>query len=449
MEKVLQYIDAHRDEYIGLLQTFCRQPSIAATGEGIREMAALVGAKLRDLGVEPTVFETKGNPILYAEIKGRSPRIFGFYGHYDVQPVDPIELWEENPFSAVIKDGVLYARGCVDNKNGIAAKIAAVDAWQKVYGELPCAVRFFVEGEEEIGSPNLKPFAESHRDLLRCDGFHWESGWKQTGEPAQIEFGVKGMLYVELRVKYMDADCHSGDAGIVPSAAWRLVHALSTLKGEDDRILIDGFYEDIPPLSEADIAILDQDPYNEEAQKRAYGIQSFIGGLTGKDLLKKHYYEPTLNIAGLCAGYTGKGEKTVLPAEATVKMDFRLVPGQSPQKVFDLLCRHLHQHGYDDVEVKCCSMADAYRSDPDSPYARAVVSALGKLFGKPIVHHTLAGTSPMPTFCVYDNVPVASFGGTCIGANMHAPNEHVVVDSFVDEIKMIAAVMNELAAMPD
>lgn len=446
MEKVLKYIEDHRDEYIALLQKLCRQPSVSPTGEGIPEMVELVRETLRSIGAKAVEFPTEGNPILYAELPGKSPRIFGFYDHYDVQPVDPLDQWIDDPYSAVIRDGAVYARGAVDNKNGIAAKVCAVDAWQKVYGELPCGVKFFIEGEEETGSPHLAQFAQEHRDLLQCDGFHWESGWKDPGCPPRIEFGVKGLLYIEMRVRTASVDAHSGEAAIVPNPAWRLVQALATIKDGNDKILIDGFYDKVKPLSQADLDILDEDPFDEEMFKAAHGIQSFVNDLTGKELLIKHYYTPTANIAGICAGYTGEGSKTVIPAEAFVKMDFRLVPDQDPEEILQLLRAHLDRHGFTDIELICHSGARAFRSDPDSIYGRAVVSALKKLFGDAIVHHTLTGTSPMPVFCAADNIPVASFGGTSTGSNIHAPNEYIYVDSFVDEIKMIAAVMQEIAA---
>ncbi len=445
MEQVLNYIDTHKEEYVGLLQRFCRQPSVSVTGEGIPEMVEMVKEALQNIGAEPVEYPTGGNPILYAALPGESPRTFGFYDHYDVQPVEPLEAWIDAPYSAAIRDGAIFARGTVDNKNGIAAKICAVDAWQKVHGTIPCGVKFFIEGEEETGSPHLEQFAQEHRELLRCDGFHWESGFKDPGCPPQIEFGVRGMLYVELRVRCTETDSHSSNAGIVPNPAWRLIWALSTIKGPDDKILIEGFYDGVQPPTQKDLDILEQDPFDEALFKKSLGLTGFIGGLTGKELLKKHYYMPTANICGLCAGYTGEGSKTVLPAQASVKMDFRLVPGQEPERIFQLLREHLDAHGFSDIELIWHSGAKAFRSDPDSVFGRAVVSALNKLFGSTIVHHTLAGTSPMPTFCAADHIPVASFGGTSTGANMHAPNEFIYVDSFVDEIKMIAAVMKEIS----
>lgn len=445
MEKVMRYIETHQEEYVALLQRLCRQPSVSTTGEGIDEMVVLVQEVLSAIGAEPQVFQTAGNPVVYAHLAGESERTFGFYDHYDVQPVEPLEGWITPPYSATIRDGAIFARGTVDNKNGIAAKICAVDAWQKVYGALPCGVKFFIEGEEEVGSPNLEPFAKAHRDLLQCDGFHWESGWKDVGCPPQIEFGVKGNCYVELTVRTAQSDVHSSKAPIVPSAPWRLIWALSTIKDPDDRVLIDGFYDTIPPLTQADVDILDQDPFDEALFKECLGFERFVNDLTGKELLKKLYYTPTVNIDGIWSGYTGLGSKTIVPAVAAVKMDIRIVPGQEPEQIIQLLRAHLDKHGFDDIDIHVHSTAKPYRSDPNSVYSRAVVTALNKVFGSTIVHHTLAGSSPMPTFCAADNIPVASYGGTSTGSNIHAPNEHIFVASYVDEIKMIAAVMKELA----
>ena len=198
LQKVLDYIEAHREEYISLLVRFCQQPSLANTGEGIREMADMVMEELKKLGAGPQMFETGGSPFVYGEIRGAVDRTFGFYDHYDVQPVDPIDEWLSDPFAAEIRDGVIYARGVADNKDGLVTRLCAVDAWQKVHGQLPLNVKFCFEGEEEIGSPHLAGFAKEHPDLIACDGYVWEGGNREPGGPAEITMGVKGLLYVEL-----------------------------------------------------------------------------------------------------------------------------------------------------------------------------------------------------------------------------------------------------------
>lgn len=444
MKQVLAYIDEHRDEYVALLQTLCRQPSIAFTGEGIDDMIALVTESLRGVGMEPTLYQTAGNPVIYAEQKGKSKRVFGLYGHYDVQPVDPVELWKNDPFSAMIIDNVIYARGVADNKNGIASKICAVDAWQKVHGALPCGVKFVLEGEEEIGSPNLPQFAREHADLLVCDGYNWEGGWREKNGAPEIHLGNKGLLYLEFRCKTASTDAHSRYGAIVENAAWRLIRMLSTLKSEDGTINVDGFYDDVIPMTQADVDNLLEDNFSEEDLKTYLGIDGFVGGLTGLELLKRHYYAPTANICGLAAGITADGVKTIIPAEASAKMDFRLVPGQDPEKIHRLILAHLKKHGFEDIQVLVRSSQPAFRAAADSDFIKAVKRALTGLFGEVVVHNITAGTTPMSVFNQAGTIPVAMFGCTSSTSNIHAPNEHMSVASFVDDIKIIASVMHEL-----
>lgn len=448
-KQVEAYIDAHREEYIALLQRLCSQKSLSTTGEGIPEMAALVQEELKKVGISPVVYETGGNPVIYGTLEGRSSRVFGFYDHYDVQPEGDEALWDSPPYEIVIRDGQIWGRGVADNKNGIACKLCAIDAWQKVHGFLPCGVKFIIEGEEEIGSPHLQSFADAHPELLCCDGYNWESGYKEEDGPAEIVFGNKGLLYVELRVRTAKMDAHSCNGAIVKNAAWRLTQALGTLKDpETDRVLIDGFYDDVRPLTQADLDVLEGDPFDEENFKRHMGLSEYLCGATGKELLRRLYYEPTANICGLCSGYTGQGSKTVLPADAFVKIDFRLVPDQDPDKILAALRAHLDSHGFSDVEVVVDSAQPAFRTDPFSPFALAVKEALTDLFGAVSVHHSDSGTTPMRVFCEKQGIPAALFGGTSAAtSNIHAPNEHISVKTYVEEIKMMAAVMERLAAL--
>ena len=447
-KKVEAYIDAHRDEYIALLKRLCSQKSLSTTGEGIPEMVELVQRELRNVGISPVVYPTGGNPVIYGTLAGKSHHVFGFYDHYDVQPEGDEALWDSPPYDIVERDGQIWGRGVADNKNGIACKLCAIDAWQKVYGYLPCGVKFIIEGEEETGSPHLQEFADAHPELLPCDGYNWESGYKEEDGPAEIVFGNKGLLYVELRVKTAAMDAHSCNAAIVKNAAWRLTKALATLKDPaTDRILIEGFYDDVRPLTDEDMAVLEGDPFDEENFRRHMGLDEYLCSATGKELLRRLYYEPTANIAGLCSGYTAPGSKTVLPAQAFVKMDFRLVPDQQPDKIAAQLRRHLDRHGFPDVEVHVLSSQPAFRTDPNSPFALAVKGALKELFGAVSVHHSDSGTTPMRVFCEKQNIPAALFGGTSAAtSNIHAPNEHISVKTYLEEIKMMAAVMEALAA---
>lgn len=446
VQKVLDYIEAHRDEYVALLQRFCRQPSLANTGEGIAEMSEMVRAELEKLGANPQVYETGGSPFVYGEIKGEADRTFGFYDHYDVQPVDPLNEWHTDPFSAEIIDGVIYARGVADNKDGLVTRLCAVDAWQKVHGKLPLNVKFLFEGEEEIGSPHLLPFAEAHPDLIQCDGYVWEGGNREPGGPAELTMGVKGLLYVELYSTVSEKDAHSMYAAITPSATWHLVQALNTLKDRDGKILIDGFYDGIKPVSQAETDALKTDVFNEAAVKEILGIEKFIGDEHGEALLTSLYYKPTCNICGITAGYQGEGSKTVLPGKASCKIDFRLVPGQDPDRILRLLREHLDRHGFADIRIRCHSGCPAHRSDPNAPFCKAVIRSMEKLFHEqPCVQCTSGGTSPMYAFCAKTNIPAIMFGASSESANIHAPNEHLAVDAFIDMIRINVTVMHEFA----
>jgi acetylornithine deacetylase/succinyl-diaminopimelate desuccinylase-like protein len=360
--------------------------------------------------------------------------------------VDPINEWIVDPYSAEIIDGVIYARGVADNKDGLVTRLCAVDAWQKVHGELPLNVKFLFEGEEEIGSPHLESVAEAHPDKIQCDGYVWEGGYREPGGPAEIHLGVKGLLYTELRVKESKTDAHSMYAAVMKSAAWRLVWALSTLKDQNERVLIDGFYDGISPVTQQDINFFKTDVFDEARTKEYLGIQAFLKNLTGESLLTRLYYEPTCNIAGLTAGYQGPGAKTVLPGSASAKVDFRLVPGQDPERIFRLLRAHLDQRGFSDIEVIHHSGCPAFRSDPDSPFCQAVIRSLEALFHETVcIHLNSGGTSPMYAFCKKTNIPAVMFGASSESANIHAPNEHLAIDAFVDMIRITATVMHEFA----
>jgi len=445
IQDVLRYIEFHETEYVTLLQEFCRQPSIAASGEGMAEMAEMVLKRLELLGAGPRRIETGGSPVIYGHIEGKSPRTLGFYNHYDVQPADPLNEWISPPFDANVMDGYLYGRGAVDNKGGLVARIAAVDAWLHVWGELPVSVKFFAEGEEEIGSPHLASFAKENPELIVCDGYMWEGGSKEPDGPPEIALGAKGMLYVEL-FSGDSADVHSAKAAMLESPVWRLVWALATLKDEKENILIEGFYDGIPELTRAEKEALNADIFDMEKAHNHFGGNRYLPGLTRNELLTRLYYKPTCNICGISAGYQGQGSKTILPGKASAKLDFRLVPGQDPTRIPGLLRTHLDKHGFGDIEVVCLSGCKPYRTDPETPFAKAAVSALEKLYGtKACIRLSEAGTSPMYTFCEGKNIPAAMFGATNKDSSIHSPNEKLGLTNFVQNIKITAMVMEELS----
>lgn len=447
LSDVFQYIDDHKDEYIRLLQGMLRQPSIAAQSLGMQEMADKVSDDLRALGAEPRQVDTRGGfPVVYAELAGTADRTLSFYDHYDVQPADPLDEWESDPWAGEIRDGRIWARGVADNKGNIAARFAAIDAFRKVRGELPLNVKFIIEGEEEIGSPHLQNFIDDNPDLCQADACIWEFGGRDIDGQPQIHLGLKGICYVELRAKGARSDWHSAAATSVPNPAWRLVWALSTLKGPDDRILIPGFYDKCVPPTEAELDAMAKLPNLEQERLEDLGIDQFINGLTGMDLHLKDLFEPTCTISGLLSGYTGEGQKTVLPGTAMAKIDMRLVANQDPHEIYDLLRKHLDDNGFTDIETELIGAGYPARTSLEAPIARVVAETFEELYGEaPAIYPTNPGSGPWYQLCDALGIDACTAGVGHGRSQAHAPNENIYVDDYILGIKHIAAIMKRYA----
>jgi len=444
MEDVLAYIDEHLDETIARLQQFCRQPSIAAQGVGMEEMAALVCGTFAGAGAHADLVSTPGHPVVLGRFSGNARRRLMFYNHYDVQPPEPLELWDSPPFAAEIRGGCLYARGVADNKGNLVARLAAVEAWLAVRGKLPVDVLFVVEGEEEIGSPHLGHFAADHQDWLRADGCIWEAGYKDTRDRLEILLGVKGILAVDLRVRKLARDLHSASAAIVESAAWRLLWALNSLKGSDERVRIPGFYDAVRPPDASDSAMLAAWDYDEAGYLKEIGAGGFLLGLGGEDLKEKLLFQPTCNVCGFHTGYGGPGVKTVLPAEASAKIDFRLVPDQDPYDILQKLRAHLDAGGFAEIEIEAEGPEFPARTDPNDPLVAAVVGAARRAYGvEPVVKPLMAATGPMYELCQRWGLPAAGAGIGWAGSRGHSPNENVRLEDLRQGIKHIAWILAE------
>jgi acetylornithine deacetylase/succinyl-diaminopimelate desuccinylase-like protein len=447
LNDVFEYIDQNADRYIALLQRLIRQPSVAAQGIGMAESAQLVIDALGEAGVPAKTYETRGGfPVVYGELYGKSNKRLSFYNHYDVQPAEPLDLWTSDPWGAEIRDGRIWGRGVADNKGNIAARIAAVEAYRQVRGELPVSIEFIIEGEEEIGSPHLEHFAEDHPDLCQADACIWEFGGKGWDGRPQIHLGLKGICYVELRLKSLSGDQHSSVATSAPNAAWRLVWALSTLKDRDERVLIPGFYDKVRQPTEAEIAALEKIPDTEKERLEHLGIDHFLLGLTGLDLKKRDYFQPTCTISGIESGYTGQGSKTVLPSEAMAKIDMRLVPDQDPHEIFRLLREHLDNQGFDDIEAILLGPEFPARTPLDAPIAKVVAEAYKELTGlDPVIIPTSAGSGPWYPLCAKFGIDAATAGVSHPRSRGHAPDENIYVDDFIQGIKHICLIMERFA----
>jgi acetylornithine deacetylase/succinyl-diaminopimelate desuccinylase-like protein len=434
-DKLIGYLDEHAGKAQTVLEMLARQPSIAAQNVGMNEAADLVESLLSEASFKTQGLHAEGAPpAIYGEQlasteQGNSPFTLLLYNHYDVQPAEPLELWESPPFEPTVRDGNLYARGVSDNKGEIATRLAAVHALRAVYGTLPINVRWIIEGEEEVGSPHFAVIAERYADLLQADGCLWEGGGFDMADRPSIVLGSKGILYVQLDVQCLASDAHSGQAASLPSAAWRLVGALNAIRSPDGRVRIHGFYDDVwTPTEQQRQAVADQT--DMESQLRAmYQVDSFVKGLTGLALREHQAFTPTCNIAGLLGGYTGEGTKTVLPARAMCKVDFRLVPDQDPQDILRKLRAHLDAEGYEDVVITSADGSEPVVTPIEHPFVQRVI-ALADSFSdaRPSIGPIMGGTLPLlGALRRYVGVPgLAAPGNPSYWASgAHAPNEHV------------------------
>ena len=440
------WIDEHATDAVAMLQTLVRQPSVAAQNVGMAETAVLVEGLLAGAGVPARQIATGGYPVVYGEAPGRADRTLLFYNHYDVQPADPLDLWVSDPWAGGIRDGRIWARGVSDNKGNIAARIAAIQAWRAVRGELPLTVKFVIEGEEEIGSPNLGPFAEAHRDLIDADGCIWEFGTLDLDGRPLVYLGLKGICYVELRCRGARTDQHSSVATAVPNPAWRLVWALASLKGPDERVRIPGFYDTVRPPTAGDLAMVAAMPDLDAERREHLGIDAFLLGLAGAELRRRDAFEPTCTISGIVSGYTGQGSKTVLPAEAMAKVDMRLVPDQDPHAIFRLLRRHLDEHGFTDIEAELLGPEMPARTPPSAPIVQTVIATYRELYGaEPVVVPSSGGSGPWWELCGRWDIDACTAGVGHARSDAHAPNENIYVADFVRGIKHICAIMERFA----
>ncbi len=439
-------LDRVERETVRLLDGLCRLPSVSAEGRALAETADHVEALLAETGFETRQLDAgAGPPAVWGELRGRSEWKLLLYNHYDVQPADPIELWESPPFEPTIRDGKLFARGAADNKAQIALRLATLRA---LPGPPPVTIRWIIEGEEEIASPNFEELARRHADLLRSDGCLWEGGaYLRDGRPL-IGLGVKGVLAVRFDIALLTSDAHSGFAAVVPSAAWRLINALATIRAPDGRVLVDEFESDVRrPSAAAEAAVAAASPADDDFRE-AYGVTDFLGGVSGPTLLERMAFAPTANIAGFHSGYEGPGMKTVLPAQASAWLDFRLVPDQRPAAVLDLLRGHLDRRGYTDVEITVLATADPAMTPLDDPFAARCIAVAERLSGKPasvepIVGGSLPFVGPLarhvgvPGLSVPDN---ATYWGTAA----HAPNEHIRLEDIAPAAHYFEELLVEL-----
>jgi len=452
MDNIVDFINTHRDRYIDELKAFLAIPSISALPEyakDVRACAEWTVAEMTRIGLQQVrLIETPGHPVVYGEWLGAegAPTIL-FYGHYDVQPVDPLELWESPPFEATVRDGELYARGSADDKGQVFMHFKAIEAHLKQNGRLPVNMKIILEGEEEVGSSHLDDFIREHKSELGADVVVIsDSPMFDRGIPS-ICYGLRGLAYFQIDLRGTKSDLHSGSfGGAVANPAMVLAQVLAQMKDRGGRIKIPGFYDDVRELREEERAEFKKLPFNETRYRKELGAPKLFGE-SGYTTLERVWGRPTFEVNGLLAGFTGDGAKTVIPAVSMAKVSMRLVPDQDPDKIAGLFEDYVRKVAPKTVELKVTRMhgGKPWMTEFDNPYVQAAGRAIEKGFGKAPVYNREGGSIPVvATFQEILGLPSVLFGIGLPDENAHAPNEKLDLGNFQGGVIASAYLYDEI-----
>jgi acetylornithine deacetylase/succinyl-diaminopimelate desuccinylase-like protein len=454
MDNVIDFINVNRDRYLDELKAFLAIPSISALPQhagDVRRCADWCADEMRRIGLQNvTLIDTSGNPVVYGDWLGApgAPTIL-FYGHYDVQPVDPLELWESPPFEATIRDGEIYARGSADDKGQVFMHFKAVEAHLKQNGRLPVNMKFVLEGEEEVGSVNLDDFIRGHKADLAADVVVIsDSPMFARGVPS-ICYGLRGLVYFQIDLRGSNTDLHSGSfGGAVANPAFVLSQLIAQMKDRGGRVRIPGFYDDVVPLQEEERKAWASLPFNEKKFKKDFGVPKLFGE-SGYTTLERIWARPTFEVNGLLSGFTGEGAKTVLPAVAMAKVSMRLVPNQHPDRIAELFEAHVRDITPKTMELKITRMhgGKPWMTAYDNPFVQAAGRAIERGFGRKPVFTREGGSIPVvSTFQEELGLPSVLFGVGLPDENAHAPNEKLDVANFHGGIISSAILYQEIAS---
>jgi len=452
MDKVIDFINVNREKYLEELKALLAIPSISALPEHTADVvrcAEWCADEMRRIGLQNVkLFDTPGNPIVYGDWLGApgAPTIL-FYGHYDVQPVDPLDLWESPPFEAAVRDGEIYARGAADDKGQVFMHFKAVEAHLKQNGRLPVNIKFMIEGEEEVGSAHLDDFIRAHKSDLAGDVVVIsDTAMFARGVPS-ICYSLRGLVYFQIDLRGSSTDLHSGVfGGALANPAFVLAQMISQMKDRGGHIKVPGFYDDVKPLEAAEREAWAKLPFNEKQYRKQFGIPK-LHGETDYTTLERVWARPTLEVNGLLSGFTGEGAKTVLPAVAMAKISMRLVPNQDPAKIADLFQAFVEKLAPKTVGVKVTRMhgGKPWIASYDNPYIQAAGRAIAKGFGREPIFTREGGSIPVvSTFQEELGVPSVLFGVGLPDENAHAPNEKLDVANFQNGIISSAYLYEEI-----
>jgi len=445
IDNIHRFIDKAEEESIGLLKKLVAQPSISATNIGVKECAKLLSGIMSNIGIHTKIFDTEEEqPIIYGEImaKNKNSKTVLFYGHYDVQPPEPLNEWHTPPFEPTIINKRLYGRGTADSKGQILAHVLAVSAFINCVDCIPVNVKFVYEGGEESGSKSLAKFVKQHRDLLDADlVFTADGGRHNTGAPI-IYFGSRGLLNLEISLQSAKHDNHSGNkGGVISNAAWDMVNLLTTMKDREGNITINSFYENVELPTEHDLELLKKIPYSRNNFAKICGVKEIL--LDKIELYKRLFFKPTLTINGIKSGYIGAGSKTIIPSHATAKIDTRLACNQDPNVIYSLIQEHLIKHKSNVKIIKHGSMYPS-RTPVNTPICKLAINAVAKSNNHdPIIIPIAGGSFPDYVWTRILRLPslLVPYGNA--DQSNHAPNENIELDCYMKGIHTSAQLMHE------
>jgi len=452
IDPVLAYLENHRNRHVEQLCDWLRIPSISsikAHDQDVRRAAMFVHDELKELGLAVELIETDGHPLVYAETEQRPERrTLLFYGHYDVQPVDPLELWDSPPFEPAIRDGAIYARGGSDDKGQLYTHVKALEAYLKTGTEPPVNIKFIIEGEEECGGPAVYRYVEANPDKLACDAVVISDTSLYDEDTPAICYSLKGLAYMEINLEGPGADLHSGSfGGTVQNPGNAICEIVAKLKDADGVVQIPGFYDDVLPVDDAEKAAFASLNYTDEVLLRDTGAPAPFGE-KGYTTLERMWARPTCDVNGLWSGYSGEGAKTIVPAKAGAKVSMRLVPNQDPKTIARLFTEYVHAIAPEGVKV---TVIDHHGANPvmvprDSPMMEAGMRAMERGFGKRPVFIREGGSIPIVgTFQDSLKSPVLLLGYGLPNDNIHSPNEKFHIENFVNGIRTTAHLLQEAA----
>ena len=449
------YFVEKREKHLEELKKFLSIPSISSLSEHKADMqkgAEWLSDSFKQAGLENIVIdETKGHPVVYADwLHAEDKPTVLIYGHYDVQPVDPLNLWESEPFNPEVRDNKLYARGASDDKGQVFMHVKAVEALLELEGSLPVNVKFLIEGEEEVGSPNLEEYIESNKDKLAADVIVIsDTGMQGPGQPA-VCYGLRGLCGVQIDVKGAKGDLHSGlYGGGVQNSIHALVSILESFRDEEGTIEVEGFYDNVRPLREEEREAYAALGFNEDELKQEVGVTELFGEI-GYTHLERVWARPTLEINGIFGGFSGEGIKTVLPSEAGAKITCRLVPDQDPEEIVTKLKAHIEKHKPAGVTVKVTEFdkGKPFITPFDHPAIQAAGRSYEKIYAVPTAY--TRGGGSIPIVAAFDEIlelPVVLMGFGLSTENFHAPNEHFHLENFDKGLRVIGDYYNELSSL--